>query len=133
MSKKRDYHAEYLRRGSRGRHPQEEKKYGTTLPKRSGKGAKEGAWFHRRIKFKDIKKRKNKKFQLQLWADYRNTKTKEEVKNFQSFSMANAVVNKQEMIEEAIRDAQGRLGGSNWELIKIKTLKWIEWAKRKRG
>lgn len=35
---KRDYHAEYLRRKTRGRHPKEEQKYGKTRPKRTGVG-----------------------------------------------------------------------------------------------
>jgi hypothetical protein len=133
MSKQRDYHAEYLRRKDRGRHPAEIAKIGFTRPKRSGTGAKEQTWFHRNIKMKDIKPSKNKKFQMILKADYINEKTTQVMKKFTSYSQPFKNREREKMLESAILDAQGKLGSTNWALTHIVSVRYIEWARRKRS
>jgi hypothetical protein len=134
--KPRDYHAEYLRRKTRGRHPQEELKYGKTFPKRSGEGAVKQVWFHRKIKINQIKPSYRKKFQLRLMADYTNEKTGEirtKIVSFSKLTGHKEKIDKDRMLDQAINHALGILGGSHWFLIKIRKREYIQWNYGKKG
>jgi hypothetical protein len=130
MASTRNYHAEYLARKTRGAHPAEISKFGTTSFKRSGVGAKRGVWSHRKIKKSDIKKNKRRKYQMHMWADYKDEKTLEVKKNFSSWSRAHKTLEMEIMMQECIAEAQSNLGGSNWVKIKTKAVKYEEWIQR---
>lgn len=64
--------------------------------------------------------------QLKILAEFRNTRTKKlkEEKGFSS-GYERSQFNQSEATGEAIREAQSRLGGSNWELQRIIDLEYI--------
>ncbi|MBU1148373.1 MAG: hypothetical protein KKD11_08500 [Candidatus Omnitrophica bacterium] len=66
------------------------------------------------------------RFQLKILAKFRNEKTKET--RFQNgFSFAYLVIDKDIMTGEAVREAQSKLGGSNWLLQRIISRQIIEY------
>lgn len=134
--KQRDYHAEYLRRKTRGSHPKEIAKYGKTLPKRTGTGAEKGGWVHNKVKSKNMKPSRRSKYQLKLIADYGNEKTgeiREKITSFSYVTKYGELPDKSRMLNEAVNYAQAHLGGSSWFLIKIRQRQYIKWTWTKRG
>lgn len=76
-------------------------------------------WFSL-TRFTRVKTRWNWRYQRVLTGDYVNSKTKERKNNIVSYSKNRKTVDEEEMFNEAVRHAQGQLGGSNWKLVKIR-------------
>lgn len=68
------------------------------------------------------------KYQMILNAMYQDEKTGE-IKTIKSYSQAEQYIDEEEMFEEAIRHAQSKLGGSNWILIEVLSVKYNDYYK----
>lgn len=66
------------------------------------------------------------RFQLRILGLFRNRKTKT-TQTVTGWSNAHVVVDNKTMLQEAIREAQSKLGGSNWELIRILDIEITEY------
>lgn len=88
-----------------------------------------GKWKHTTIPLRKFKPGKRKKLQMHLWGYFLNEKTGE-IRKMDGWSTVHEKHDRTEMIDEAANEAKSKLGGTNWILVKIITIKYIFWYKK---